>query len=1165
MTLNFLSPDNGNKKPAEEKKENGKSGDILYLERLQFRPELKKTWINFFLNNFRVVILFILLITLWGVYSFTQLPRESNPQVTIPVAVVITAYPGVGPSDIEELVTKKIETAIAGIKGISKITSNSSNSVSSVSIEFEAGEDLTDSIRKVRDQVISAQKDLPADAQEPVVREISLDDTPIFTFAITGPYDGFKLFEIGEDLKDELEKISGVREVNISGGDEREFSVAYDPKKLTFYGISADQANASIKATNLAFPSGSFEGSEYSYPVRTDARFFTVKELGGIPVLHTDNGAIIFLKDIARVEETAIKKTVSSRLSIKGGAPQPSVTVSIIKKTGGNILKTIDEAKSTIETRLTATAPEAKYDIVSDFSKTIRRNFDQLQHDFLLTIALVFGILFLVVGLKEAILAGLAVPFVFLITFGIMDLTGITLNFLSIFCLLLSLGLLVDDAIVVVTAVKQYLRTGKFTPEEAVLLVFNDFKWVLVSTTLATVWAFLPLIFTSGIIGSFIRSVPIVVSVTLVSSLVIAFIVNHPLAAIFERQKMTRNLYYLLMAALLILSYILLGLNMAVGYILAFIVFAVILFLVRWYMRTGKIEVAENAAIMAAEAKDPELIKRRLKAQAANGGKRKLSERLLFGVLDLTRVMPVYEKYLCRILLDKKLKLKVLGAVALLFIFAAALPATGLLPGEFFPASDETIIFISMRASTGLKLEETDKIVRVAEEKLMAYPEITNFATVVGASGGTTGLVGSFGGGSGSSNLASFTVNLSDKEERDITSYDLATKIREDLKTIKEADFSVESVRGGPPSGSAFEARITGDDLQTLDKIARDLKPRLESIPGVIDADISLKDSPAEYTFTLDPQRLELYNLNAAYVGSALRTAIAGTEVTKVLKEGKEIKVIATFDESSLPDLEAVQNLQVLNLRKQPVFIKDVAKVELKPSVEKITRIDQKRAVLLSSGAAGKTSSNFILAEFQKNAKDYKLPAGYSIIYGGANETNADSVKSILQAMALAALLIVSTLILQFNSFKSAFIVLATIPLALIGTFIGLTIFRIPLSFPGLIGVLALFGIVVKNAIILIDKINQNIKTGIHFEDAIIDAGKSRFEAIFITSFATILGIIPVTFSSEIWRALGFSIIFGLMLSSFLTLFVIPIIYSFLMKKEYDRKYSQTATGEDRC
>jgi multidrug efflux pump subunit AcrB len=220
---------------------------------------------------------------------------------------------------------------------------------------------------------------------------------------------------------------------------------------------------------------------------------------------------------------------------------------------------------------------------------------------------------------------------------------------------------------------------------------------------------------------------------------------------------------------------------------------------------------------------------------------------------------------------------------------------------------------------------------------------------------------------------------------------------------------------------------------------------------------------------------------------------------------------------------------------------------------------------LLSSGAAGKTSSNFILAEFQKNAKDYKLPAGYSIIYGGANETNADSVKSILQAMALAALLIVSTLILQFNSFKSAFIVLATIPLALIGTFIGLTIFRIPLSFPGLIGVLALFGIVVKNAIILIDKINQNIKTGIHFEDAIIDAGKSRFEAIFITSFATILGIIPVTFSSEIWRALGFSIIFGLMLSSFLTLFVIPIIYSFLMKKEYDRKYGQTVSGEERC
>ena len=291
-------------------------------------------------------------------------------------------------------------------------------------------------------------------------------------------------------------------------------------------------------------------------------------------------------------------------------------------------------------------------------------------------------------------------------------------------------------------------------------------------------------------------------------------------------------------------------------------------------------------------------------------------------------------------------------------------------------------------------------------------------------------------------------------------------------------------------------------------------------------------------------------NLNAATVGGALRLAVSGVELTKIIEGDKEVQLIATFDQDSIPDLAAIQNMQILNSQNQPVFLKDVATIQLEPAVDEITRIDQKRTVILTAGADSSTNGEAILAAFEKKIASYNMPAGYSITYGGENEQNADSVTSVLQAMLIALVLIVATLIIQFNSFRKAFIVLVPIPLALTGVFIGMAVFNVPLSFPGLIGVLALFGIVVKNAIILVDKINLNIRSGIPFEDAIADAGKSRLEAIFITSICTIIGILPVTLSNELWRSLGGAVIFGLTLSSFLTLYIVPAFYLSWVKDE---------------
>ncbi len=1124
-----------------------KNSDHLYLERLKFNPELKKGWLNFFVVNFRVVVLLIVLLSGWGLFSFFSLPRESNPEVRIPYAMVFTAYPGASPADVEELVTKKIEIGLSGLKDVKKITSNSSNSVSMVTVEFDAKANLDDSIRKLKDQVNSVKNELPAEAIEPIAQEISFDDTPIWTIALSGPYDGLILRDAGEKIQEELEKIPGARKVTVSGGDKKEFEVAYDPQKLVFYNLSPDQVNQIIKGSNLAIPAGNFksDSDKYLYPIRVDGRFFKVEDLANLPILHTADGAIVALKDVAKVQEISIEKTIYSRLSASGEDPQDNVTIQIVKKTGGSILDTVAEAKQRTDEALKKLPAGISYDVTLDMGQFINDDFNQLQHDFILTFLLVFIVLFLIVGFKEALVAGLAIPLVFFSTFGVMKAVGISLNFLSVFSLILSLGLLVDDAIVVVSATKQYLKTGKFTPEEAVLLVLNDFKVVLTTSTLTTVWAFLPLLMSSGMIGEFIKSIPITVSVTLVSSLIIALIINHPLSAVLERIRLTKKLFSFLLVGIFVLSgaSLLLINNKVIAAPLSLFFAISAMAMIRWYFQKGRRYLERNTVLVELEWNDDELIKKKLREQGSHDNEN-LFDRLLHGIINFNAVLPYYEKKLRQVLRTKKTRLTTLFFVGLLFIVAISLPLSGIVQSEFFPVSDQGFIYVNIEGPVGLKLEETDKVVQQVEKKLLSYKEIENFTTIIGAPSNENATSPS----NSSSHLGSITIKLVDVKSRDAKSYDLAKVMRRDMIDINGAKITIETPSGGPPAGAAFEARVSGDDLQELDKIAKDLKPVLESIPGVINANMSLKDSPADYTFVLDPNRLELYGLNAAYVGSILRLAISGTEVTTVLENGEEIKVMARFAKDKIPSLEAAGNLQILNLQRQPVFLKDVAKIELKPSVETITRVDQKRTVLLSADTEGKTNPAVVLKEFQDKTKDYKLASGYEIKYGGENEQNAESVLSIIRAMVVAVLLIISTMIIQFNSVKKALIVLATIPLALIGVFLGLAVSGINLSFPGLIGILALFGIVVKNAIILIDKIGLNLKSNIPFQEAIVDAGKSRLEAIFITSICTILGIIPITLSNETWRSLGGAIIFGLLLSSFLTLFIVPTLFMTLVK-----------------
>lgn len=1157
-------------KPDDTKNSSEEStGDSLYLQQLVYSKKAGKTFLNFFIQNFRVIVLLVLSVLLWGIISFTMLPLESNPEVKIPFGIVTVALPGASPADMEELVIKKIEAKVVNLSGVKQVSSTALNSFASISVEFRAQEDLKDAIRRLRDAVQTAKADLPTEASDPVVSEISFSSSPVWTLVVTGPYDNFTLRKYAEKIQDELKKLEGASDVLISGGDVFEIQILYDPQKLSNYGLSVDLVNSVIKSNNIALPLGTLPVSNFEYTVRTDGKLLSATDLRELPITNF-NGQIVHLEDVATVLEKARERTVFSSFSLNGATPQNAVTLNVIKKTGSSIITLIDDGKAKIaEISGTKFPKDLKIETTLDISKIIRRDFEQLQHDGLLTIILVTIILFLFVGLKEAFVAGLAVPLVFCATFGLMLAFGITLNFLSLFSLILSLGLLVDDAIVVVQATKQYLKTGKFTPEEAVLLVFRDYKVLLTTTTLTTIWAFVPLLLATGIIGEYIRSIPITVGVTLASSFFIAIIVNHPMAIILERFRVTRAYFkgfLLVILGLLIVSFLMavsgklpLWLGIPLVGIFTFIFFSLIFV----YRRSLKQKLLKNEDLILQELADPEKIKAKIHHHyKADESEKSFVSKAINGVVKLDKLLPYYGRLLYRILGKKSASFILLIIVGVVFIGAVLLPANGILKSEFIPPSDSEYLYINIQGPPGLVSKRTKEIVDQVGTILSQEKTIKSFSEVIGSSGvSTSGGGGGASGSGGQTNRAQFAVNFYPLSERPISleankrekSYEIAQRLRQKIAPIQGARIEVVEVAGGPPAGADFQANILGDDLQVLEQQANRYKDLLSQIPGTINEKTSLNLSPGEFTLKLDPAAMNLRGITAIQVASFLRTALSGSDVTKLLENGDEINVKAMLNDQSIHTLDDLKNLNLVNARGQSFPLADIAQVQLGSSLTSISRIDQKRVITLSASVEKPHLPAEVLAAFQKIAEKNPLPEGYEITYGGQNETTVESIYSILRAMLVAMLLIIGTLVIQFNSFRKAVLVLATIPLALTGVFYGLTMVGFTLSFPALIGVLALFGVVVKNAVILVDKINLNLKVGIPFTDAVVDASKSRFEAIFLTSICTIIGMIPLTLNNETWEGLGASLIFGLTASTFLTLLVIPTLFHLLMKKSYQR------------
>ncbi|MFA5211272.1 MAG: efflux RND transporter permease subunit [Patescibacteria group bacterium] len=1043
---------------------------------------------DFFVHKYRFTFLIVLILLIFGLFSIIRLPKESMPEVEIPYAVVVTVFPGANAADVEELVTQPIEDKIKSLDDVEELTSQSKNSLSFIFVQFDANADAQEKINDLKDKIDEVKSDLPDDAKDPTVKQISLDDEPILTFSISGPYSRSEIKNYADDIKNEIEIVSGISSVDVLGGQDEEIKVIIDKAKLDNYGLSLLGVVQAIGSANSDVPAGSIESSGMEYTVRFAGRLLNIDEVKTIPIANISNTAIL-LKDVANVYSDYSELQTLSRLSKNGEETKTAISLNLYKTSGGDTIRIIDSVLSKLDKIKSEYPDDLSFDFSKNAGQDIKNDLSNLFVNGIETVIIVVVLLFLFLGWREALLAGLSVPTTFLMSFIFLSVAGYTLNFLTLFCLILSLGILVDNAIVVAEGINVNLNKG-MKVKEACMASVKEYQWVLVAGTLTTVFAFLPLLGVSGVIGKFMVSIPITISAVLISSLFVALALIPTFGALLFKDKKDIN-----------------------------------------------IEDSWQTPFEPEQKKQKQILE----------NQKNWKEKMMDNINEK------YDSLISSLLADQKKSKKLLRIVSIAFILSLALPIGGVLKVSMFPTGNEPKVYMNFQLPAGTPLEMTSQKITEIEDLLLADENVESFLTNIGSktSGGSVLSSNS----SGNSNYAGIVVNL--KQKRNYGSLNFIEKYNEELKNIDGIEYELTQDMMGPPSSDPISISVQGQDLEILDEISLQIKQIVENIPGTRSVRFSNQDSPGEFVLEIDRVKAQMYGISTSQIASVLRSAIAGVDATVIRKDGQEINVLVKYDLDGINDGMSNKQIDLNNIESITIAssqgnipIASFIKSNLDFSRSLIQHEDGNRIMeIVGDIEEGKTSQDIFNQAKKEIKNNIVLPEGYTIKYGGENEDMAESFQDIFRSMILGIILISILLVLQFNSFKQTLFILVTVPLALIGVLPGLVFMGQPLSFPGAIGIVALVGIVVKNAIILIEKINVNREKGFNLDDAIKDGGHSRLRPIILTTITTVLGMIPLAMSDPTWGPLGYAIVFGLSFSTVLTLVVLPVIYQKFSQK----------------
>ena len=1111
------------------------------------------------ITNKTSIYLLMLFISLGGIYQFLTLPKEQFPEIVIPTMYVQTIYVGNSPKDIENLVTRPIEKQIKSISGvkINKFNSVSQQDFSAITVEFSTDVKPDIALQKVKDAVDKAKTDLPNDlTQQPRVIEVNFSEQPIMYVNLSGNYNLVQLKKYADDLKDKLESVPQINRVDLVGAPEREFQINVDNYRLQGAGITFDDITAAIQRENLDLSGGLLDVGNMKRNLQLKGQLKSASDIANIIVRNT-NGAPIYLKDVANIKDTVKNNESYARLDGKN-----VLTLNIIKRSGENLIETSDAVKKIVEEAEKTDLPkDVKAVISGDQSIRTKSSFTDLVNSIVIGFILVLVVLMFFMGVTNAFFVALSVPlsmfvaFVFLPAGDLVVGTHITLNFMVLFALLFGLGIIVDDAIVVIENTHRIFvqGKGKLTATTSAKMAAGEVFVPVLAGTVTTLAPFFPLLFWPGIIGKFMVYLPAMLIFTLAASLVVAFIMNpvfavdfmnhedvksdEPKSAIFKKKN-----FWIPIAAGIVLDIL------GATFLGNLLIFFMILVVANKYFIQEAIEHFQETV--------------------------------------LPRLMDTYERILRRALTGWRPVKLLIGTFVLLIVSIVLLGiniGSGRVGIEFFPVGDPNQVYVYLKLPTGTQVDYTDSVTKVLEHKVskvlgtdngkknpLVESIISNVA--VGAGDPMTG------DRSTRTELGRVQVNFVEFEKRDGKSTKpYLDAIRNEMKGVPGAEITVTQESSGPPTEPPVNIEIQGDDFDKLIKTAVGLKNYLDAaqIPGIEELKMDVDLQNPELTLTIDRNRALIEGVSSAQVGLQIRTALFGKEVSKI-KDGKdEYKIQLRNEETQRNNLVDLLNMRV-SFRDMAaggmvknIPISSLVKVEPTNTLGSVKRKNQKRQIQLRSNVLtnqgyNPAAVNVVIAQYIGNFKG--IADGVTVQQTGENQQQLETVSFLGKALIIALMLILFTLVLQFNSVSKSVIILTEILFSIIGVFLGISIFGMKLSgvMTGL-GIVGLAGIVVKNGILVIEFADELRSRGMKTREAVIQAGKTRIIPVLLTALAAILGFIPiavgfninfVTLFSELnphiffggdnaafWKPLSWTIIFGLAFAFFMTLFIVPGMY----------------------
>jgi multidrug efflux pump len=1079
------------------------------------------------LRNKISVLVMLAIITIVGVISYTSIPKEATPEVTIPMLVVNTSYPGVSPGDMETLVTRVIEEELNNISDVRTLSSTSVEGYSSITVEFGSGADMNEALQKVREKVDLAKPDLPSDANDPMIMEIVLSEFPIMQVNISGEYSLVQLKDVAKRLEDRLKLIPGILEIRQFGGLEREVKVEVDLPRLQFYGLGFGDVVSAISAENLTIPGGSIDVGSQKYLVRVDGEFRDTRLIEDI-VVKTRDDRPIYVRDVAAVDFGFQERTTFARLD-----GLPVVTLDVVTRSGTNIIETADAVRATIESERVTFPPTTVVKVTSDTSEDIRMMVSSLENNIISGLILVLAVLLFFLGVRNASLVAISIPSSMLLSFIVMSMLGITMNMVVLFSLILALGMLVDNSIVVVENIYRYRENG-YGPVDAARLATGEVAMPIIASTLTTLAAFAPLMFWPDMVGEFMGFLPLTLIITLSSSLFVALVIIPVLAAMVVRVEgtpappMTVAARWTLAGAA---ALVLLG-------------FAVVNPL--------------TSVLLAATGGGLYLLHRLVLARAA----RVVQERVLPDLLDR------YERRL-RWALDHRFL--VLGGAAGVFVLTIVLFVNLNAGVEFFPEGiPPRTVYVQVDVPEGTNATFTNSITEEIERRL---PEIEGFgdvSSVVSTVRQNTGGGNMFGSGGAPANVA---VNFKEFTEREGDVFATVNRLQETIGAgIAGADVTVAVQQQGPPTGAPVNIEISGEDPVVLRRLGEEAVAILRSgaagqkLEGL---ESDMTTGRPELVVEVDRERAALYGLSTRQVGSVIRNAIQGTEAAKFRAGQDEFDIIVRLAEPYRRDLNSLQDLTILHEGRQ-IPLPSVATWRTDEGAGSVNRKDLNRVVTVSSNVRSGENSNAVLAEVRAELASFveALPQGYQLSYTGQQQEQMEAQEFLIGAFVAALLLIAFILITQFNSVVKPAIILTSVVMSTVGVLGGLLLFRLPfvIIMTG-VGMISLAGVVVNNAIVLIDYIDiLRTREKLPRREALVQAGRTRFRPVLLTAITTVLGLVPLAIGFNFdflgmytrlapelywggeqaawWGNFATAVIVGLTFATVLTLVMVPVLYS---------------------